>query len=72
MLQTSKNVYIVLELVTGGELFDKIVEAIRFAEDIGRSYFQQLVLGVYYCQGIAHRYLHFPISLYEEINNSGT
>ena len=61
VLQTSKNVYIVLELVTGGELFDKIVEAKRFEEEVGRNYFQQLVLGVYYChqQGIAHRYC-FP------------
>jgi len=44
-------------LVVGGELFDKIVQSKRFNEDTARNYFQQLVLGTYYChaQGIAHR-----------------
>eukprot|EP00992_Anisonema_acinus_P013354 TRINITY_DN8693_c0_g1_i1.p1 TRINITY_DN8693_c0_g1~~TRINITY_DN8693_c0_g1_i1.p1 ORF type:complete len:437 (+),score=91.80 TRINITY_DN8693_c0_g1_i1:71-1381(+) len=57
VLQTAKHIYIVLELVTGGELFDRIVAAKRFDENTGRKYFQQLILGVYYChqQGIAHR-----------------
>jgi serine/threonine protein kinase len=57
VLQTAKHIYIVLELVTGGELFDRIVQAKRFDENTGRKYFQQLIFGVYYChqQGIAHR-----------------
>jgi serine/threonine protein kinase len=57
VLQTAKHIYIVLELVTGGELFDRIVAAKRFDEVTGRKYFQQLILAIYYChqQGIAHR-----------------
>lgn len=57
VLQTAKHIYIVLELVTGGELFDRIVAAKRFDENTGRKYFQQLILAIYYChqQGIAHR-----------------
>jgi serine/threonine protein kinase len=57
VLQTQNNIYLVLELVTGGELFDRIVSVKRFDEDTGRKYFQQLVTALYYChkQGIAHR-----------------
>lgn len=57
VLQTQRNIYIVLELVTGGELFDRIVSAKRFDEDTARSFFQQLIVGIDYCHkhGIAHR-----------------
>ncbi|KAJ9457099.1 CBL-interacting protein kinase 32 [Diplonema papillatum] len=57
VLQTQKHIYLILELVPGGELFDRIVDAKRFDEPTARRYFQQLVMGVYYChqQGIAHR-----------------
>eukprot|EP00906_Rhabdomonas_costata_P019084 RCo027788 len=57
VLQTSKHIYIVLELITGGELFDRIVAAKRFDEIVGRKYFQQLISAIYYChlQGVAHR-----------------
>eukprot|EP00906_Rhabdomonas_costata_P031229 RCo044118 len=55
--QTAKHVYLVIELVTGGELFDKIVESKRFEEPVARNYFQQLILGIYFIHknGIAHR-----------------
>jgi serine/threonine protein kinase len=57
VLQTSRHIYIVLELVEGGELFERIVQQRRFPEEIARKYFQQLILAVKYChtQGIAHR-----------------
>eukprot|EP01060_Flectonema_neradi_P030610 TRINITY_DN448_c0_g2_i1.p1 TRINITY_DN448_c0_g2~~TRINITY_DN448_c0_g2_i1.p1 ORF type:complete len:467 (+),score=70.78 TRINITY_DN448_c0_g2_i1:90-1403(+) len=57
VLQTEGHIYLVLELITGGELFDKIVEQKRFDEDTARKYFQQLMMGVQYChsQGIVHR-----------------
>lgn len=46
-----------LELVTGGELFDKIVAEGRFKEKTARFYFQQLCVGTEYChrQGVCHR-----------------
>lgn len=49
--------YIILELVSGGELFDRIKTAKRLPEDAGRYYFQQIMLGLNYCHkhGIAHR-----------------
>lgn len=57
VLQTSRHIYIVLELVEGGELFEQIVSERRFPEEKARRYFQQLILAVKYChtQGIAHR-----------------
>eukprot|EP00756_Hemistasia_phaeocysticola_P001115 Hpha_TRINITY_DN10804_c0_g2::TRINITY_DN10804_c0_g2_i1::g.23375::m.23375 len=56
-LQTGNNIYMVLELVDGGELFERIVERRRFDEAQGRSYFQDLIMGVRYVhmQGVAHR-----------------
>lgn len=50
-------IMIVLELATGGELFDFMMYTGSFPESIGRSYFQQLVSGMLHChkKGICHR-----------------
>ena len=57
VLASRTKIFIVLELVTGGELFDKIVTAGRFDEATGRVYFRQLISGVEHChrQGVCHR-----------------
>eukprot|EP01065_Artemidia_motanka_P053353 TRINITY_DN9880_c1_g3_i1.p1 TRINITY_DN9880_c1_g3~~TRINITY_DN9880_c1_g3_i1.p1 ORF type:complete len:489 (+),score=182.99 TRINITY_DN9880_c1_g3_i1:56-1468(+) len=57
VMQTDNNIYLVLELITGGELFDRIIQKKRFDEDTARRYFQELSVGLYYChqQGVAHR-----------------
>jgi len=57
VLQTKNNIYMVLELVPGGELFDRIVKVKRFDEKTARRFFQQLINGILYCHqnGIAHR-----------------
>ena len=54
---SKKKIFVVCEIMSGGELFDRIVGAGRFAEDVARKYFRQLVDGVAYCheQGVAHR-----------------
>ena len=49
VLASRTKIFIVLELVTGGELFDKIVAEGRFKDDTARKYFQQLIEGVVYC-----------------------
>lgn len=53
----TKIILIVLELATGGELFDFLSFSGCFEEAIARTYFAQLINGVGYChaQGIAHR-----------------
>lgn len=57
VLASKTKIFIVLELVTGGELFDKIVQSKRLSEEQSRFYFRQLVEGVEYCHklGICHR-----------------
>ncbi|KAE9350911.1 hypothetical protein PF008_g6198 [Phytophthora fragariae] len=55
---SSKQVIvIVLELATGGELFDFMMYTGCFSENIARAYFQQLVAGLEACheQGVYHR-----------------
>ncbi|KAG7400459.1 hypothetical protein PHYBOEH_005487 [Phytophthora boehmeriae] len=55
---TQKQVIvIVLELATGGELFDFMMYTGCFSENIARAYFQQLVAGLEAChaQGVYHR-----------------
>ena len=57
VLASRTKIFIVLELVTGGELFDRIVTSGKLNENDARFYFKQLVGGVAYChsQGVAHR-----------------
>ncbi|PIN26704.1 Ca2+/calmodulin-dependent protein kinase, EF-Hand protein superfamily [Handroanthus impetiginosus] len=51
------KIYIVLEFVTGGELFDKIVHRGRLSENESRRYFQQLIDAGLHChsKGAYHR-----------------
>ncbi|KAL6627743.1 hypothetical protein ACP70R_031469 [Stipagrostis hirtigluma subsp. patula] len=51
------KIYMVLEYVNGGELFDKIAIKGKLSEQEGRRLFQQLIDGVSYChdKGVYHR-----------------
>lgn len=57
VLTSSSKLYIVMDLVTGGELFTKILNEGKLEENVARSYFQQLVDGIEYChrRGVCHR-----------------
>ncbi|CAH2078078.1 unnamed protein product [Thlaspi arvense] len=57
VLASRTKIYIILEYITGGELFDKIVRNGRLSEAEARKYFQQLIDGVDYChsKGVYHR-----------------
>ncbi|KAG8369167.1 hypothetical protein BUALT_Bualt15G0123100 [Buddleja alternifolia] len=57
VIASRTKIYIVLEFITGGELFDKIVHHGRLSESESRRYFQQLIDGVDYChsKGVYHR-----------------
>lgn len=71
VLASKSKIFIVLELVTGGELFDRIVKEGRFPEEKARFYAQQLVEGVDYCHslGICHRDLKPENLLLDENGN---
>ena len=49
VLASKTKIFIVLELVTGGELFDEIVKEGKLCEADGRVYFKQLCNAVMYC-----------------------
>ncbi|XXG78933.1 hypothetical protein AAC387_Pa09g0107 [Persea americana] len=57
VIASKTKIYMVLEYVTGGELFDKIEHRTRLPEDEGRKLFQQLIDAVSYChdKGVFHR-----------------
>ncbi|KAL5125007.1 CBL-interacting serine/threonine-protein kinase 8 [Glycine soja] len=57
VLASRTKIYIILEFITGGELFDKIVSHGRLSEAESRRYFQQLIDGVDFChsKGVYHR-----------------
>ncbi|GMP60133.1 hypothetical protein CsSME_00023132 [Camellia sinensis var. sinensis] len=57
VLASQTKIYIVLEFVTGGELFDRIVHKGRLSENESRCYFQQLIDAVAHChsKGVYHR-----------------
>lgn len=57
VLASRKKIFIILEFITGGELFDKIVHYGKLSENDSRRYFQQLIDGVDYChsKGVYHR-----------------
>ncbi|WWC90046.1 uncharacterized protein L201_004977 [Kwoniella dendrophila CBS 6074] len=55
--ETAKELYLVLEYVEGGELFDYLVSQGRLPSDEASRYFQQIIAGVDYCHrfNICHR-----------------
>ncbi|XP_023547589.1 CBL-interacting serine/threonine-protein kinase 1-like isoform X2 [Cucurbita pepo subsp. pepo] len=57
VLASKSKIYMVLEYVNGGELFNRIASNGKLSEDRGRKIFQQLIDGVSYChwKGVYHR-----------------
>ncbi|KAJ8627242.1 hypothetical protein MRB53_020549 [Persea americana] len=57
VMASKTKIYIVMEFVTGGELYEKIATQGRLKEDEARKYFQQLINAVDYChsRGVFHR-----------------
>lgn len=57
LLDTPTDIFMVMEYVAGGELFDHIVHRLRLREDEARRFFQQILSGVEYCHQcmVTHR-----------------
>lgn len=56
VIETATDVFMFLEYVSGGELFEMIVEKGKLEEDEARRFFQQIISGVQYCH--EHRVVH--------------
>lgn len=71
VLASRTKIYIILEFVTGGELFDKIVHQGRLSENEARRYFQQLIDAVAHChsKGVYHRDLKPENLLLDSVGN---
>lgn len=57
VINTSSDIYVITEYISGGELFDYIAGKGRLSEDESRRFFQQMISGVEYCHQnmIVHR-----------------
>ncbi|XP_012573528.1 CBL-interacting serine/threonine-protein kinase 24 isoform X1 [Cicer arietinum] len=57
VLASQNKIYIILEFVMGGELYDKIVRQGKLSENESRRYFQQLIDAVAHChkKSVYHR-----------------
>lgn len=55
--ETSKELFLILEYVAGGELFDYLVSKGRLRPPEARAYFRQIIFGLHYCHSfnICHR-----------------
>ncbi|KAF7458505.1 putative histone kinase SNF1 [Cryptosporidium felis] len=57
VIDTPSDIYMVMEYVPGGELFDYIIQKGRLSEEEARKFFQQIISAMEYCNfnGICHR-----------------
>lgn len=56
VIETATDVFMFIEYVSGGELFDLIVQKGKLEEREARRFFQQIISGVQYCHH--HRVVH--------------
>jgi 5'-AMP-activated protein kinase catalytic alpha subunit len=48
IIETEQDLYLVMEFVQGGELFDEIVQHHKLKEEQACKYFQELISGINY------------------------
>eukprot|EP00123_Amoebidium_parasiticum_P006478 comp17419_c0_seq1/m.16801 comp17419_c0_seq1/g.16801 ORF comp17419_c0_seq1/g.16801 comp17419_c0_seq1/m.16801 type:complete len:520 (-) comp17419_c0_seq1:238-1797(-) len=56
VISTPTDIFLVMEYVSGGELFEYIVKHGKLSEDAARKFFQQIICGVEYCH--RHKVVH--------------
>ena len=58
-MSSPTDIFMVIEYVPGGELFDYILHHGKFSEKEAKRFFQQIISGVDYC----HRHMVGPLQL---------
>ncbi|KAJ4455599.1 putative SNF1-related protein kinase catalytic subunit alpha KIN10 [Paratrimastix pyriformis] len=53
VIGTERNIFMIMQYVSGGEMFDYIIKRGKLHEDQARRFFQQIISGVEYC----HRHM---------------
>ena len=68
VIDTASDIFVIMEFVPGGELFDYIVSRGRLPADEARHFFHQIVSGIEYCHHyrIVHRDLKPEVSEKED------
>ncbi|CAH8615777.1 unnamed protein product [Heterobilharzia americana] len=56
VISTPTDIFMIMEYVSGGELFDFIVKSGKLSEKDARKFFQQIISGVAYCH--RHKVVH--------------
>eukprot|EP01031_Cornospumella_fuschlensis_P041079 gene41079-50113_t len=71
VIDTPSDIFVIMEFVSGGELFDYIVSRGRLPPDEARHFFHQIVAGIEYCHHhhIVHRDLKPENLLLDSDNN---
>ena len=69
VINSPSDVFVITEYITGGELFDYILDRGRLSEDESRRFFQQMISGIEYCHKytVVHRDLK-PENLLLDVN----
>lgn len=57
IIEANNKIHLIMEYVSGGELFDYIVQKRRLREEEARRYFREMISALEYCHGnlVAHR-----------------
>lgn len=68
VFEDEKDLYLVMELCTGGELFDRIIKSGHFSERYAASIMKQILSAVSYCHSndVMHRDLKPENVLYSD------
>lgn len=69
-VETREHFFLIIELVSGGELFNKIIDHVYFSEPVARHIVNQVAAGIAYLhkeQGVVHRDIKPENLLYEPI-----
>ncbi|KAM7505197.1 hypothetical protein LguiB_004101 [Lonicera macranthoides] len=56
VIETRANIYMIMEYMNSGDLYDFIIENVRLEEDEARHFFQQIISGVEFCH--LHKVVH--------------